>query len=339
MSKNIIIWGTGERAQNYMKYDYFGNCHIVAFIDSYKADIHFWGKKVYDPSELPKMLLTADYVVLASQFFCELYDQCLKLKVPKEKIIPTDYINEPFIYCDMEVIRMLSKQLYEDMLLNQYKLIKMNEKDLTDVGKLVGSGKFSHNTYMSDYFRYRTFEFVAEQIMTENIEGDLAEVGVFRGSFSALINEKFPERKLLLYDTFEGFGQEEAKKEITLGRCNKKFTEFHAATSVENVLKNLKHSEQCIIRKGFFPDTVTAEDRNRHYAFVSIDVDFEESIYECIYFFYPRLSDGGMMFIHDYNSSFLEGVKKSVGRYELNEHIRLKKVPLADRAGTLVIVK
>lgn len=339
MSKNIIIWGTGERAGNYMKYGYFEGCQIIAFVDSYRFGTYFYNKKVHAPSELPGMLKDVDYIVLAVQFFSELYNECIKLQIPREKIIPTDYINEPFIYCDMDIICALSKQLYKDMLLNQYKLIKLNEKDLTDAGKLVGSGKFSHNTYMSDYFRYRTFEFAAEQIIEENIEGDLAEVGVFRGSFSTLINEKFPKRKLLLFDTFEGFGQEELKRETALGRCDKKFASFHASTSAEKVLRGFTYPEQCIMRKGFFPGTVTDEDRSRQYAFVSVDVDFEDSIYESICFFYPRLSNGGMMFIHDYNSSFLGGVKDSVKRYEVEKQIRLKKVPLADRAGTLVIVK
>lgn len=45
------------------------------------------------------------------------------------------------------------------------------------------------------------------------------------------------------------------------------------------------------------------------------------------------------MFLHDYNSSFLGGVKKAVIRFEEDMGLKLKKVPIADRAGTLVIVK
>ena len=51
---------------------------------------------------------------------------------------------------------------------------------------------------MSDYYRYRTFEFVAEEIKAANIEGSVAEFGVFRGVFSALINKKMPDRKLFV---------------------------------------------------------------------------------------------------------------------------------------------
>jgi len=73
--------------------------------------------------------------------------------------------------------------------------------------------------------------------------------------------------------------------------------------------------------------------------FVSIDVDMEQPVYDGLKFFYPRLQQGGYIFIHDYNSAYLVGVKKAVLRYELDLGTKLNKVPIADRAGTLVIVK
>ncbi len=38
-----------------------------------------------------------------------------------------------------------------------------------------------------------------------NIQGDMAEVGAYKGEFSKYFNRYFPERKLYLFDTFEGF--------------------------------------------------------------------------------------------------------------------------------------
>lgn len=75
-----------------------------------------------------------------------------------------------------------------------------------------------------------------------------------------------------------------------------------------------------------------------NFAFVSIDVDLEESIYQALDYFYPRLSFGGYIFIHDYTSSF-KGVKSAVDRCEENENRMLCKVPLCDANGTLVITK
>ena len=100
----------------------------------------------------------------------------------------------------------------------------------------------------------------------------------------------------------------------------------------------MPYPDKCKICKGFFPDT-TRDLKETKFAFVSIDVDFEQSIYEGLKFFYPRLNDGGMIFVHDYNNRYLEGVKVAVHRYENEIGIKLKKVPLADEGGTVIVVK
>lgn len=75
------------------------------------------------------------------------------------------------------------------------------------------------------------------------------------------------------------------------------------------------------------------------YAFVSIDVDFEISILAGMRYFYPRLASGGVIFVHDYNNRFLEGVKQAIKSFEEEMGLCLRKVPLADEGGTLVILK
>ena len=94
---------------------------------------------------------------------------------------------------------------------------------------------------------------------------------------------------------------------------------------------------RCVQR--IFPDSITEEAKNSKYAFVSIDVDFEASIHEGLQFFYPRLEEGGYIFVHDYTNPQLTGVKAAVRRYEESIGTVLKKGPLADWAGTLVILK
>ncbi len=74
------------------------------------------------------------------------------------------------------------------------------------------------------------------------------------------------------------------------------------------------------------------------FEFVLIDVDFEKSIYEGLKYFFPRLSTGGYIFVHDYNSSLL-GVERAVDRFEKEIGISLCKMPLCDANGTLVIMK
>ena len=56
-----------------------------------------------------------------------------------------------------------------------------------------------------DYVRYGTISLISEEINKNNVEGDIAELGVYRGEFSSVLNASFPERNLHMFDTFEGF--------------------------------------------------------------------------------------------------------------------------------------
>lgn len=190
------------------------------------------------------------------------------------------------------------------------------------------SGKF-------DYVRFRSFELAANEITNQNVSGEIAELGVFRGEFAALINQKFSNRKLYLFDTFEGFEENELKKDMEKGYLDQEFADCFKNTSVDLVLSKMQHPEQCIVHKGFFPQT--AQGVEEKFAFVSIDVDLEEPIYSGLEYFYPRLEKGGFIFIHDYNSK-LQGVKNALKRYESNYGFVIK-MPICDLGGTIVILK
>ena len=51
------------------------------------------------------------------------------------------------------------------------------------------------------------------------------------------------------------------------------------------------------------------------------------------------MTKGGYIFLHDYTTHWLKGIKNAVIRFEENLNTPLNVVPLADRGGTLVIVK
>ena len=64
----------------------------------------------------------------------------------------------------------------------------------------------------------------------------------------------------------------------------------------------------------------------------------EQPVYDGLKFFYPRLQQGGYIFIHAYNGPLL-GVERAVDRYEKEMGIDLCRVPVCDTEGTLVITK
>lgn len=339
MKYDILLWGAGGRAKHFIEKGYLNTCHIMGIVDSHKKQDDFMGYRLYMPKELEDLINMVDYIIIANPFFEEIFKQCRELGICNDKLLITDYISEEIFYEKMKLIKEISQDLFDWMEKQQMKIVRTNESDFRDAERLVGKGRFSAAAYTEDYFRYRTFEFAAMEIIKNGIHGAVAELGVFKGAFSSLINEWFKDTRFYLFDTFEGFVEEEAQNEKNMGRCDQNFISAHKDTSVEKVWKNLPYPKKCIICKGMFPDSITAEASKEVYSFVSIDVDFEVSTYEGIKFFYPRLSEGGMIFLHDYNTFYLQGIKLAVARFETENKIKLKKIPLADRAGTLVIIK
>lgn len=182
--------------------------------------------------------------------------------------------------------------------------------------------------------RTATLKRMAERIREQGIPGDMAELGVFRGDFAWQINELFPDRKLYLFDTFGGFPEKDilTEKRNTLSKAEPR--DF-SNTTAEDVLARLPFEKQAVIRKGYFPGT--AEGLEASFALVSIDADLYAPTLAGLKYFYPRMSPGGVILLHDYYSRQFEGVQKAVKDYE-EEFGRLPLVPLSDIHGTAVIV-
>lgn len=335
----ILLWGVGDRTKYYIDLDYFSECNIYGFICTQKEMDLFQGKKIYSIGELLQVQNEVDYIVIANEFYEEILNTCSTLGIDTDKLVMTDNIPlEPYrtYYKRLEK---LSKDLFELLEKTPYILVKRNESDIVDREMRMGKGKYSRSIYMQDYFRFRTFELVALDIRKKNLKGAVAELGVFRGHFSSLINEWFSDRILYLFDTFDGFDKNEADAEIQKGQCGERFIKEHKDTSVERMLLNLPYPERTYICRGLFPQSISEQAEKEQFVFVSIDVDFEESMYQGLKFFYPRMVNGGVIFVHDYNTYFLDGIKTAVSRYEKEMGEDLYRIPIADRAGTLVIIK
>jgi O-methyltransferase len=197
-----------------------------------------------------------------------------------------------------------------------------------------------------DYCRTRALELIAEEIKRNNVEGSIAEAGVALGDYSQLINQVFSDRTLYLYDTFEGFSENDKENEIKKEYTSKEWFDeiemdyfvLHGAEENMHIVRSkMKHLDNCVFRKGYFPESAKDE-REEIFAFVSIDMDLYEPIFAALTFFYPRLSNGGYIFLHDYNHVEFLGVKQAIDDFE-NMHGRIIKVPLPDQGGTLVITK
>jgi O-methyltransferase len=186
-----------------------------------------------------------------------------------------------------------------------------------------------------DSIRVCSLYAVADEVHANNVPGSIAELGVYQGDFAKHIHAAFPDRTLYLFDTFEGFNEKDKGIEVRGGFSSG--TEDFSNTSVDLVLGKLEHPERAVVRKGYFPESIHDADREQSFAFVSIDADLYKPIYDGLQFFYPRLSKGGTIFLHDYNNPDYPGVKAAVQKY-CNE-MGISYFPLVDPCGTAVITK
>lgn len=184
-----------------------------------------------------------------------------------------------------------------------------------------------------DYVRLSTLELISDEINKKNLKGNVAELGVYKGKFARFINLYFKERKLYLFDTFEGFDERDVDTEMKKGFSSG--SQNFSDTSVNSVLKLMPHVKNCIPVKGFFPES--AANIKDEFVFVSLDADLYDPIYAGLKFFYPSLAAGGYIFIHDFNNDDYPGVRRAVERFCAEEQISF--VPIPDSAGSAIICK
>ena len=185
--------------------------------------------------------------------------------------------------------------------------------------------------YTNEYVRLSQLDLAIHEIRQLGIAGDVAEVGVYKGDFAAVLNEAFPERKLYLFDTFEGFPSNQELADVQRHGLNHK-RDF-SDTNADLVLRRMAHPDRCIIRKGIFPATAAGVEDSR-FCFVSLDADLYEPIRQGLDFFFDRMLPGGFVFVHDYNDDMYPGPKQAV--LEFAEKRGVPFVPVTDCFGTAI---
>ncbi|MDL2219923.1 TylF/MycF family methyltransferase [Ruminococcaceae bacterium OttesenSCG-928-O06] len=183
--------------------------------------------------------------------------------------------------------------------------------------------------------RTATLKRLAQRIGTVPVPGAMAELGVYQGDFAHQMNRLLPQRTLYLFDTFEGFPEEDIHAEMAAGLPAPPPGAF-AATSEAAVLARMPHPQQVVVKKGHFPKTAHGVDG--HFCLVSLDADLYAPTLAGLEFFWPRLCAGGYLLLHDYDSPQYPGVKLAVQAYEAR-YGPLPLVPLPDVHGTAVLAK
>lgn len=186
----------------------------------------------------------------------------------------------------------------------------------------------------ADKVRLYNFWLQLQRINRDEVIGDMAELGVYKGESARLLHLMAPNRTLHLFDTFEGFTGDDLKSET--GVATTYSTKDFADTSVNKVLKNIGgNPEKIKIHSGYFPQSADGLS-DRVYSVVNIDADLYNPTKAGLEYFYPRLSPGGVIIVHDYNDKW-EGLMKAVDEFVKTIPEQLVLVP--DLDSTAMIVK
>jgi O-methyltransferase len=172
-------------------------------------------------------------------------------------------------------------------------------------------------------------------LTVRGVEGDLAEVGVYQGWTARLIHRYLPERTLHLFDTFTGFAAQDVAAEREATGLQVNVTQF--ADTSEHTVRGHIGDDGTRVRMyaGFFPQTYPAELGDRSFAFVHLDADLYEPILAGLETFYPRLTVGGFIVVHDYNA--WPGARAAVDEFFASKPE--VPIPMPDKSGSVVITK
>ena len=190
-------------------------------------------------------------------------------------------------------------------------------------------------------------------IIKNKIKGDFVECGVWKGGScmlmaKTLVNEGEKERKIWMYDTFDGMTEPtdddcEIETNISgsdlLKNTPKNTDKFNmwAYAPLEMVKKNMKKTmlseERIHFVEGKVENTLSKV-KPQNIALLRLDTDWYESTKCELEQLYPLLSIGGVLIVDDYGH--FSGAKKAVDEYFSKTNVK----PLMNRidySGRLII--
>jgi hypothetical protein len=187
-------------------------------------------------------------------------------------------------------------------------------------------------TFKGDMSRFYFFCLALDVIAKEGLQGDIAELGVYKGGTAAVL-AKFARtlgRTAYLFDTFEGFDESD-------------LTGLDAGTPVGFIDTSMDYVRAAIgddsvnFIKGRFPETTSAIPEDTRFCLVHLDCDLYAPMRDALEFFYQRLVPGGFLIVHDYSSLCWDGPERALDRFLIGKSECV--IPLPDSAGSAVIRK
>ena len=201
--------------------------------------------------------------------------------------------------------------------------IMKNIQDIVNLAKTYKSNNYSNNirSVLTDHMLHKVAEVCLNSL---EIEGDIAEVGVWRGSVGIIFGEIFKNKDVYLFDTFEGLPYSNEFDNIhRAGDFGKGDRDPAYYSSFEEVQNTLSIYDKIKIYKGIFPIETSQIISDKKFALVHLDVDVYQSYKESLEFFYPRMNKDGLILFDDYNIPSCEGATKAVNEFCKEHNIQI----------------
>ena len=145
-----------------------------------------------------------------------------------------------------------------------------------------------------------------EQVVDDDVPGDLIETGVWRGGASIFMRgvlraRGVTDRRVWVADSFRGLPAPSAERfPADAGDEHHQVAEL--AVSADMVRENFRRygllDDQVVFLEGWFRDTLPALTEER-WAIIRLDGDMYESTMDALDNLYPRLSPGGFVIVDD----------------------------------------
>lgn len=148
--------------------------------------------------------------------------------------------------------------------------------------------------------------------LTEQVSGDTAECGIYKGASSWLIcmhNRSISPgaRMHFMFDSYSGLS-------VPGSTDGTHWTEGDLSCSVDQVRNNMADLEHYSTLQGWIPERFN-EVEDRSFSFVHMDVDLYQPTFDSIAFFYSRMNKGGIIACDDYGLTSCPGATKAIDEF------------------------
>ena len=158
----------------------------------------------------------------------------------------------------------------------------------------------------------------------------MVEVGTYRGGGALHISNSHPERRMYVFDPFDGDQSFQSLDSVEDARFHPK--QFNN-TSVEYVRRIFPPERDVRLISGFFPDSARGLDLDR-IAFCHLDIDVGEGTLAALNYLAERLvPEGSYVIVDDYGRT-AQGILNAVDRF-LETHPQFDVKPMFPGQGLI----